>query len=427
MREAKERPDLLDDASPRGLRLVQITTDASVASGHVYMEAQVFTPDSRRFVYHRMWIDDPAADTRFWRRQFWLCDLDDGCSLRQLTDDLQATAPAVSPDGRYLYTFITNHDPASRAGIRLMRCELASGRSEVVMVLDKPLSGYSAPPSKVYALGTIRSDGQAVACGVFIGDGQRPGTWAVLVCDLARGEARVAMESQNLINPHPQYSRSTDPAHYRDLLLQENLDVVSNARGERVRVGSGCLLYVVRDDGTNLRVLPCGDGHEVNHGHQEWRGRMTSVIVGVDHRFPGAAWTRPCIEAQPLPAADRTQRSPRLLPDAAGHRNDITRDISGVAFGHTAFDMSGTRFVGDWRLHHAGPAAELYLGHLPARRGAALRVRYLLRPQSSYGRCQSTHPHPFLSPDGKRAFFNSDLGQRHAQIFMIENLPDLEP
>jgi hypothetical protein len=425
LREAVERPDLLDARSPHGLRLVQITTDPAVASGHIYMEAPVFTPDSRRFVYHRIWIDDPSADTRFWRRQFWLCDIDDGFALRQLTDDLDATAPAVTADGRWLYYAITCHDVASRRGIRLMRCELDSGRNEVVMVLDKPLSGCHAPPSKVYPLGTVRSDGGAYACGVFIGDGVHPGRWALMVIDLIRHQASIAIESDHLINPHPQYSRSRDPEHFRDLLVQENLLVRSNARGERVHVGSGCLLYVIRDDGTNLRVIPTGDEHELNHGHQEWRGERTSVIVGVDHRHPGTPHTRPCIEATPVAVADRRDRAPRRMPAAQRHRNDITRNLSGVAFGHTAFDLSGNHFVGDWRLAtEPGPSADLYLGHLGDEPDAALRVRYLLKPRSSYGRCQSTHPHPFLSPDGRRAFFNSDLEQPHPQIWMIDRLPE---
>ena len=52
--ESKERPDILDEKSPKGLRLVQISTDPSMISHHMYPEAHMFTPDSKRFIFHRM-------------------------------------------------------------------------------------------------------------------------------------------------------------------------------------------------------------------------------------------------------------------------------------------------------------------------------------------------------------------------------------
>lgn len=44
--EARTRPDLLDEKSPPGLEVVQLTTDPSVPASHLYMEAQIFTMDS---------------------------------------------------------------------------------------------------------------------------------------------------------------------------------------------------------------------------------------------------------------------------------------------------------------------------------------------------------------------------------------------
>ena len=45
---AKQRPDLLDANSANGLEILQLTTDPDLPSSHVYMEAQIFTPDSKR-------------------------------------------------------------------------------------------------------------------------------------------------------------------------------------------------------------------------------------------------------------------------------------------------------------------------------------------------------------------------------------------
>ncbi len=48
----RQRPDLLDESAPEGVEVVQLTTE-DAPSCHVYMEAQVFTPDSKRLVLHR--------------------------------------------------------------------------------------------------------------------------------------------------------------------------------------------------------------------------------------------------------------------------------------------------------------------------------------------------------------------------------------
>ena len=42
----KVRPDLLDKNSPKGLEVIQLTTESEVPNSHIYMEAQIFTPDS---------------------------------------------------------------------------------------------------------------------------------------------------------------------------------------------------------------------------------------------------------------------------------------------------------------------------------------------------------------------------------------------
>ncbi|MFC1544922.1 hypothetical protein ACFL4X_02025, partial [Gemmatimonadota bacterium] len=45
IRESRERPDMLDEKSPAGLKVVQITTNPEIRSNNVYTEIQVFTPD----------------------------------------------------------------------------------------------------------------------------------------------------------------------------------------------------------------------------------------------------------------------------------------------------------------------------------------------------------------------------------------------
>src|SRR5690349_14572565 len=51
--ELKRRIDLLDNKSAKDIEVFQLTSDTTVPASHLYMEAQVFTPDSKRFLLHR--------------------------------------------------------------------------------------------------------------------------------------------------------------------------------------------------------------------------------------------------------------------------------------------------------------------------------------------------------------------------------------
>ena len=101
----KPRPDLVDKNSPKCLEVIQLTTEPDVPASHLYMEAQIFTMDSKRFVLHRSATahggrkNDP-------KHQYLMCDLEDGCSLRPLTEEMGETAATVSPDDKYLYYFV---------------------------------------------------------------------------------------------------------------------------------------------------------------------------------------------------------------------------------------------------------------------------------------------------------------------------------
>jgi hypothetical protein len=58
------------------------------------------------------------------------------------------------------------------------------------------------------------------------------------------------------------------------------------------------------------------------------------------------------------------------------------------------------------------------IGTLSRGANPELKLDYLLDTHSSFGSAQSTHPHPFFSPDGRMAFFNSDESG-HPQVYMV--------
>src|SRR3989339_1773423 len=101
---AKRRNDLRAPDCPPGVEVIQLTS-GDRPSTHVYMEAQIFAPDSRRFLLHESATahgsakDDP-------HHRYLVCDLDSDCALRPLTAEVGVTAPSLSPDGAHVYYFV---------------------------------------------------------------------------------------------------------------------------------------------------------------------------------------------------------------------------------------------------------------------------------------------------------------------------------
>jgi hypothetical protein len=93
----QERPDLLDPGSPKGVEVFQLTVE-DLPSSHVYMEAQIFTPDSTRLVLHRS-AHPHGSDPRDVEHRYLVCDIEHDGRLTPITSEVGATAPSVSPDG----------------------------------------------------------------------------------------------------------------------------------------------------------------------------------------------------------------------------------------------------------------------------------------------------------------------------------------
>jgi len=408
----KPRPDLLDERSPESLEVVQLTDEPGVPASHIYMEAQIFTPDSRRLVVHRS-AHAHGSDQHDPEHRYLLCDLEDDCALSPLTDEVGATGPSVSPDGRWLYYFV--NDTVTGGGtLTLKRVQLDGSGRETICVVDAPLPGTSFRPSRIYPLSTISSDGRRIAIAGFLGDGAtEEAPFGLMVFDIEAGTVELILHGPTWCNLHPQYSRATDAEACHDILIQENHDNIADARGQTTRLsgGRGAEIHVIHDDGSHFRTMPWGrDGNEFCQGHQCWRGRSAWAITSTGTRQPPEAQL---IEGTAAPDAGHIG-----LATPSGVRNDLSRDFADPHFYHFATDIAGTRLVSD-----AGPLgldASICLGEFGEPGLEALRSwRHLLRPRSS---CEKgAHIHPFLSPDGRMAFFNSDESGL-LQAYMIRGI-----
>ena len=394
----KPRPDLLPPDAPSGVAILQMT-EGPLPWAHVYMEAQVFTPDSKRLVLHRAALSH-GTDRDNPDHAYFLCDLENNGAMTPLTDEHRATAPSISPDGRYLYYF---HDQTVLNGGRLAlkRLELATNERETLVVIDGPIPGTSYRPSQPYPLSTISPDGARVAISAFLGDGSGGNSpWGLLVFDVAKGAVELILEGPTWLNMHPQYCRSIDHAH--DILIQENHGGLCDRQGNCTKLvsGAGADIHVVRDDGAAFRSLPWGrDGTESCQGHQCWRGRSASAITSTCLRDSGLC---ELVESEAVPFADHIG-----LNSPGGRRNVLSRAFpEEPRFWHFATDIDGRHFVSDYT--HDWQHYRIYAARFSEQAADPLQDWQLLAAFASPEKGKNSHPHPFLSPDGKRAFFNSD-------------------
>ena len=411
-RKFKSRPDLLDKNSAKGLEVVQLTTDLSVPSCHLYMEAQVFTPDSKRFLLHRS-AHAHGSDKNDPNHRYLLCDIENGCALQPLTAETGVTAPSVSPDGKLMYYFVDETEVGG-GKLTLKRVTLDGRDRETLMVVDVPLPETRFRPSHIYPLSTISSDGKRLALSCFLGDGKSENApWGLMVFELEKAKVSLILQGPTWCNVHPQYCRSKEPNESRDILVQENHGNVADAKGKVQKLvgGDGADIHVIRDDGTSFRDLPWGrDGNEFCQGHQCWRGRTPWAITSTVVTRPAEAQL---IESHPLPHTGHDG-----LRIAGCTRNDLSRGFSNPQFHHFATDIAGRRLISDAAPFDDG--GRIYLAEFGEPGKEPLRNwTYLLNPKSSGGK--NAHIHPFLSPDGTIAFFNSDESGT-LQAYMIRGL-----
>ena len=407
----QSRPDLLAPDAPPDAEVYQLTT-GDLPSSHIYMEAQIFAPDSRRFLLHES-AHPHGSNKLDPKHRYLVCDLDDGCALRPLTATTGATAPSVSPDGCFVYYFIDQTVPGG-GSLTLVRVGLDGSDEVELLTIDAPLPGTDYRPSRLYPLSTIRADGSKMALSCFLGDGHTADApWGLMVFDLENPAVELVLAGPSWCNMHPQYSRSSDPDLLRDILMQENHGNQVDATGQFTRLvgGAGADIHVIRDDGTNFRDMPWGrDGNEFCQGHQCWRGTSAWAITSTGTRAPAE---QQLIESLPTAASDHLG-----LTTPGGLRNDLSRSFAQPSFYHFATDIAGRRLISDTGSHDQG--GRVFVADLGTVGVDPLaNWTCLAHPKSSWAK--EAHIHPFLSPDGAHGFFNSDESGV-LQAYMLRNL-----
>lgn len=402
--ESRERPDIPNGKSPEGIKVVQITSHPEHESWHVYTEARIFTPDSRRFIFVR-------------EGDYWICDIEDNFGIRQVTDEPGAIGPSIDPEGEWMYYFV-DRTLQTEGTLTLKRLSLDDFTRETLLTITGEIPGTQYKPSRIYSLSSISSDGKRLCTSCFLGDGEtETAPWGLLVFNLENPSVSLVFKDTHYNNMHPQYCLSKDPEFSHDILLQHNHGSEYDKTGRTTLLvgGKGADLHVIRDDGTHWRDIPIGrDGKEFVQGHQQWRGRSNSVLSAM--YIPGGK--NRILEGYPIATDENTTHTGFNIP--GGKYYDITRNIENPDFWHFSSDLSGMYVVSDTQTRDpetGDVSINLVIGSLHSIDNPELTTRYLLNTGTS-GDGQKAHPHPFFSPDTKMAFFNSDR-EGKAEIWMV--------
>ena len=216
--ESIERNDLFLKDSPKGLRVVQITVNQNRNSHNVYTEAQVFTPDSKKFVIWRSRENDPS------RSDVWICDVEDNFGLRQITDEKGiVNRPVTSLDGNWVYYTVLGKNQNSELTFTLKRVSLKDYTRETLFEFEGRIPGTNYKLSR-YSLRAISSDCKRLCAQGFLGDGKTENApFGIMVFDIEKRSLKVlenpVFKGQHFNNMHLQYCPSLDPDLSHDILI----------------------------------------------------------------------------------------------------------------------------------------------------------------------------------------------------------------
>ncbi len=334
-----------------GAAILRLTCQPLI-SQNIYPEAHVSTPDGRRFIFSRRL---PLARSQ----TYWIADLET-LSIRQITDEEDASVPTVSPDGDWFYYL---------AGRTLRRISAQTYEREDCFTLPET-------PALRGAFYTTDPAGERFITAA-VGQDGIPG--AAVINRLDR-TVKMIYQNPEALNAHPQFSRHA----WSMVCIQVNNGIVMDAHGNLVKlVGEkGASLVVMDPDGNGVQQLNVGYSLlERVQGHQCWVGRENRVITTLHRRQSvDSAWVQD-----------------RIVTIAPGEE---TYQVVGEGqhFTHIHTDPDGRYWVSD-----SNRSGDIFIGSLQT-----ARYRRLCRSGASFGAAQETHPHPFFLGDGRSIGWNSD-------------------
>ena len=360
-----------------GSTIYQVTSDTLYKS-NIYCEIPYCSADSRYFVFHRQ---NPEYDRN--RSEFVICEFGTWETHVGGRGTAGLSGTAITHKGIFYYL---RH--ADKDALELVKLNLANGESDVVHTFDGKL--------KLKSLGTVSPDGHKYAYGVTVDD--KYTEFGIEVLNIKTGTREIIDTNPYILNPHPQF----EPSEGKQIMVQHN-------RGGKIDE-NGKLINLVGEEGATLYILDVSSG------------KRTTLQVGKPYTTPATgheAWIVSTKEILLTVSAsgDYSAEKGNLLAVRAG---ESARVVSkGYIFSHVGTSVCGKYFSCD----DSRDKKDVVIGSIKTGKTAVV-----CHSESSFGRDQNTHPHPYLTPDLKWVVFNSDRSgepQIHAASVpdgMIEEL-----
>ncbi|MBC8234750.1 hypothetical protein H8E77_34835 [bacterium] len=363
-----------------GSTVYQVTED-SLSKSNIYCEVPYCSADSRYFVFTQT---NPKHETN--RTEYVICELG---TWEMQVGRRGIGGPAITHSGMFYFLRATGPSSGTTATPtrELVKLNLATGESEVVHAFPEGLQPRS--------LGTVSPDGRFYAFGVTTD--KKFKEFGIELVNLETGAREIIDRDPYILNPHPQF----EPSEGKQLMIQHN-------RGGQLDE-TGKLIRLVGEEGATLYLLDIANGKRTTlqvgkpyttpaTGHEAWIGDTNEILLTVSA------------------SGDFASENGNLLAVRAGQPARVVS--RGYRFSHVGTSVCGRFFSCD-----DGATGDVVIGSNCTGKNAVV-----CHSESSFGRAQNTHPHPYLTPDLKWVIFNSDRSgepQIHAATVpegMIEKL-----
>jgi hypothetical protein len=270
---------------------------------------------------------------------------------------------AITHNGIFYYLRHADKDTKE-----LIKLDLAARRSEIVWSFQGNL--------KLNSLGTVSPDGNFYAYGITVDD--KYTNFGIELVDLQSGDRKIIDTDPYILNPHPQF----EPSEGKQIMVQHN-------RGGKIDE-NGKLINLVGEEGATLYILDVESGKHTTlqvgkpyttpaTGHEAWIGGTKEILLTVSE------------------SGDYSVENGNLLAVSAGKPARVVS--KGYVFSHVGTSVDGKYFSCD----DSRDKKDVVIGSIKTGKTAVV-----CHSESSFGRDQNTHPHPYLTPDLKWAVFNSD-------------------
>lgn len=350
---------------------IQQITSEPVTSTNIYCEQRYTNKDGYRFAIARHPFGQPT--------EIWVCDLRSFKICKAVVGD-----PLGSIYQKNALYYLTEKDDTTR----LMCLNIDDMETEEVFDFNKEKPSIK----NIIRKGAVTPDQR-----YFIGAPYhvRDNIYSIKRFDLHTGKVEQICEIEDFINPHLQFG-----AHPRKLLIQINPGgEIGSISGERLpRSGpNGSTLAICDVETGELTRLPIGEPHTaLISGHLSWVGDKEEIFFSTVNNL-NRDDSSPYVKREIIDGKEVKTAITLYTMDLA---EKVARPIYyDVAFNHVSVSSNGKYFIADGHK-----VRSIFIGRFDTG-----NIVKFCDANTRQGGPQSTHVHPYMTPDEKFIIFVSNV------------------